>query len=440
MEQRKESISKRGCAVIYSAISYLVIMLVFSGYAEFRIVWHLFILLVFFGVFTSFVGVGKKIFSQHSILLTIFLLTAIIVLGIISSGVVTYLPSNIRSMLYPLCAAFLFLIIIEKNQGYVLYLFDHYFCFFNIVLLINTIVLALQSKGTGFMIKDSWLEQNPYYDDQCAGLFGFNATNVLGLFVITVMMYNLMYCNCKVKSRGRKYVIYVYTFIMVAIQAYLSKYNDNIGYYILLVMFFGLYLLYDLVYILKTPPKVLKRIGVYLLLFLVGVSSLIRTAFFQNYIARVFKNRVEVMFKYQTVEMTGSNERLHIVRNALEHDWGWGIGKGLGVSKLVQGGFMGFPHFGLSSVGAYITLGGLWFYLLFTLLYTIIFYKIVNVRKKTNKKLLILIYAVMVVFSFYTNIYSDARSVIMLAILAVLFRKMNLKFIGSEAGKVNDGK
>lgn len=416
----------------YYTILYLIFMLLFSGFVEFRIVWHMLIFAVFFLVAICVRRTVKSIFLERRMFVLCALPCMLLLMSLCVSNSYKSFFNNIRSMSYSLFALLTILVIIESNEQMIFTLFksNRIFCLFNVMLIVNTVILAIQNQGTGLLIRQSWLEKNPTYFDQCAGLFGFNATNVLGLYAVFVMLFNFAYAETGKLHFKRRYAIFIYSLSMMIIQALLSQDNDNIGFYIILIMFLGIYLLYDLVFIKQNDVKKVFAVFGYLILTIIIFVILLYIPYTKNLVTRVLKNRIEVMIHFQNVEMTGSNERLHILRYGLENPFGWLLGKGVGTAKWVDGGAFGFVHFGLSSVGAYVVLAGIWFYLIYTLLYSYILYRITIGNYKKSRLMFLCVLTVMIIFTFYTNIYSDARSVILLAFIAVSFRMLNGKYRG----------
>lgn len=406
----------------YWAFIYLLTFLVFSGYIEFRIIWHIAILAIGIFLLLVYPKNRRQIFDKKMIILNAILLS-IMFFSMIYGGNNSNTLSNIRSMGYSLFSLYILAIVINRNDVLVFEMLKKRICFFNIVLILNTIVVALQAKGTGFMIKSSWLQQNPYYDDQVAGLFGFNATSQLGMYTVFVALLNLAYCKCDMKRAGKKLIILMYTFFMVGIMAVLSKYNDNAGYYIVLVMYLGLYLAFDVLFMTKKADIKFAKVGGYVLLMIIALIAFLNIPATKAVLDKYLRNRIEVMIHFQSSGMTGSNERLYQVQYGLSQLEGWIVGKGFGTAKLIQADAYGFLHFGISSMGGYIILLGIWFFLLYTLMYSTILTRMATYSHGKNI-IHMISFVVMILFAMYISVYNDARSVILIGLYSIIFRYM----------------
>lgn len=410
---------------VYWSIIYLIIMLLFSGYIEFRIIWHIMLIVIAIILLCAYPKERKQIFNNVWMFLIVFSTITIIILSIINSGDFTNVLNNLRSMGYSLASLIIIAIAIARNDIMFYNIFKRRIKWLNIMLIINTIVVAIQARGTGFLIKPSWLEQNPYYDDQVAGLFGFNATNQLGMYTVFVMLLNFSYIKFSFMTNIKKKIFLVYTIIIMIIMAVLSKYNDNAGFYIVTAMFIGIYLFFDMTSLTEKIYKKIQKLFSYIIISVIGVIAFFNIPATKAVLDKFLRNRVEAMLHFNEVGMTGSNERFYQVQYGLSHKFGWFLGEGFGTAKMVQANGHGFLHFGISSMGAYIILAGIWFFILYTLLYSKLLYGIVNEKKYSNMIMYFAVFAIILFFSVYLPVYNDARSVILIGFYAVVFRYMN---------------
>lgn len=406
----------------YWAFVYLLAFVIFSGYVEFRIIWHIAILVMALWLFIVYPKESRKLFDNKLILISIFLVVIMSCSSLLGGNIGNVL-SNIRSMGYSLFSMFILAIIMNRNDVLAFDMLKSRIIFFNMVLIVNTIVVAIQAKGTGFMIKSSWLASNPYYDDQVAGLFGFNSTSQLGMYTIFVALLNMAYGKCEIKNRLKRNLFLFYTIALVGIMAILSKYNDNAGYYIVLLMYVGLYLSFDTFLLTRTSDKKMLKIVGYVFLVIIAIAFFMYFPPTKAVLDKFLRNRVEVMLHFQSSGMTGSNERLYQVQYGLSQPMCWLFGKGFGTAKLIQADAHGFLHFGISSMGGYIILLGVWFFMLYTLLYSKIL-TMLTVYKKGRKIIGILSFILMIIFSLYIPVYNDARSVILIGLYGIIFRYM----------------
>lgn len=109
-------------------------------------------------------------------------------------------------------------------------------------------------------------------------------------------------------------------------------------------------------------------------------------------------------------QIAGSNEIFAIVFNALSSASGWLFGKGFGTADFGGCSCFGYGSFGLSSIGSFIMIGGIWFYLLFTYHMTKELQYLVNNRTRVDF-LGIIIFGVVCVCSAYTILYTSFVSI-----------------------------
>lgn len=418
----------------YWAFIYLLVFVIFSGYVEFRIIWHIAILAVGIWLLVAYPKDRRKLFDKRMFILCT-ILVLIMTVSTIAGHKYSEVFSNVRSMGYSLFSLFIISIVVNRNDIMIFEMLKRRICFFNIVLIINTIVVAIQAKGTGFMIKSSWLAQNPYYDDQVAGLFGFNATSQLGMYTIFVALLNVAYSKCEIKNKQKKKLFLIYTLILIGVMAVLSKYNDNAGYYIVLLMYTGLYLAFDTFYLTPRADKKMLKIVGYVMLAVLALVFFLNFPATKAVLDKYLRNRIEVMLHFQSAGMTGSNERLYQVQYGLSQLKCWLFGMGFGTAKLIQADAYGFLHFGICSMGGYIILLGVWFFILYTLVYSKILTQ-VAVYKSGRKVIGITSYIVMLLFTMYISIYNDARSVILIGLYSVIFRYMAYKKENKEVNRL----
>lgn len=407
----------------YWAFIYLLAFVIFSGYLEFRIVWHIAILAIGFLLFIMYPKERKRLFNKWMVLLSSILVGLMIFSTLIGNSY-SNIPSNVRSMAYSLFSLYILTIIVNRNDIMIFDMLKSRITFFNFVLIINTIVVAIQAKGTGFMIKSSWLAANPFYDDQVAGLFGFNATSQLGMYTIFVALLNMAYSKYEIKNK--KNIFMVYTFSVIAIMAVLSRYNDNAGFYIVLLMYMGLYLAFDTFFLTTAADKKMLKIVGYVMLTFIAIVLFLNFPATKAVLDKFLRNRVEVMIHFQSSGMTGSNERLYQIQYGLSQPMCWLFGKGFGTAKLIQADAHGFLHFGICSMGGYIILLGVWFFMLYTLMYSKMLTQL-TVYKSGKKIISVTSYIVMIIFAMYISIYNDARSVVLIGLYGILFRYMAYK-------------
>lgn len=409
------------------AYCFIVIYIVFSGIIRAMPIWHFMILGVY--IMTAFFNRKNNLQKEkrHNNDLINGLLVAgaiLFLLSLAASSNYSAAMANIRSSLYSLCGIGILYILNRSNDKMICAAIFKNLSFFNIILIVNIVVLMLQVRGTGFLIRSSWLAENPFYEDHCAGLFGFNATNILGVYSVFVMMANLSYMRV---NRRRKNGIIAFVVITQGIMAFLSQYNDNTGYYLVTIFFLALY---AYTRIERDPNLVRKLMAIvkYILLMIAVLVIALYLPVLGDYIRENVFDKIQRFFFYDSFGgASGGSERLAIVRYALRLKSTWMFGTGVGATRWFERAY-GFAHFGLSSIGSYILLGGFWFYLIYTLTYVEIYYSMFAVKiEEKNFMMKLILFFIVVILTLYTTLYNDARTAILVGLIAVVIRPMREK-------------
>lgn len=388
-------------------LEFLLIFGLISRYIEFTKGWNILIacgILLFIYLFKN--DIDKK---------TKWLFFSLLILGILNvlwTRNFDYLLTNLSTLLPGLCIATTVYLALHHTDLFSNFL-NKNMLVLNTFYIANIIVLFLQVQGTGFLIKEKWLAINTYYLDQCCGLFGNAGTHELGFYTIFMVIYNF-YLTDKIPENKRKLFI-GYAVITTLLMLYLSSRNDNMALFVFLPLLVLLY--FFLKYFKKLKLiRINKKYGFFLVSGLV-VCIVIGAIFnFDSlFINSVLKRLSRVIF-FDFSNIAGSNERLAIPLVALAKGNGWLFGQGLGAWMWHKGNYFGFKHFGLSSIGSFIMLGGIWFYLLYTYLFTYLS------SFKKNKWFQILFFILLILVSAYSNVYTSAVSLFWIfMILSLLF-------------------
>ena len=409
--------------ILSFAFYYMMFFLLFSGLIGFRVVWH--ISIVILGVYMlckypqyirSFsYSLSGKFFIISLVLVVMSLLTT-------GGNDVFFLMTNIRSLAYSFFVLVIMMIVVERKNELVFELFEEHILFFNILLIINMIVVAFQAQGTGMFMRQEWLEGGQYID-QVAGLFGDSSTPHLGLFTVLVMLINLSYAR-RHMQRYLKAIFWGYTFLMMTLMGILSKYNDNTGYYIIMPMFLILYSLYTTNMLTKyRSTRILKNIG-YVVIGVFVFVLFINLPAIREIRETYVDVRIYSLLNYQAVGVTGSNTRLFQIYYGLTHDFGWLLGKGFATAELTCIEAHGFKFFGNCSMAGFVILGGVWLFLAYTMMYTNCLYDMVRGEEKKSVVLFFTVFVVLVIFSLYKPTYNDARTVLFICLYALLFNHL----------------
>jgi hypothetical protein len=319
------------------------------------------------------------------------------------------------------------ILMFANNRNFNFYLaMKKSFYLFNFWGILNMIVLMVQINVKGFMMQSAWLSMNSYYEDLCAGLFGFNGTHRLGIYMTFLFVYNLYIAEFETPQKVTKKRLYIYNFALLGWHFVLSTKNDNMALYILTVLFFASYVFMDmhwrnysvLVNIAKWSKYILA--GVVAVVVVFSISST-REFILDGVITRISKLGTVT----SSSRSSGSTERLSILLYSFENGFGYRMGKGIGYWPLggddgqnISGGF---THFGLSSMSSMVYLLGVWFYLFFVI-WTSKIYQ--GLCKKNDKIWFIVIFLIMLFLTFYTSNLTSAPISVSLMLLFTVFGMM----------------
>ena len=240
------------------AFEYLLLLGMLSRYIEYREDWRTWLLRL--GALVLFISpVAYKIITKNWVLCAFLaIITGFFYLSVGIYGNRSYLEGNYRHFIYAFfCAAFIFWLS-QIDINWLWRLLKKHFFVFNGFYIINLFIVILQLQNTGFLIKTAWLESNPFYTDQCAGLFGKSGTHSLALFSVFMLIYNLQISE-EIENLKLKYGLIVYTYLSMLCSMYLSTKNENAAIFILYA--FALVIYYAVkAYVLKWDIKILLRV------------------------------------------------------------------------------------------------------------------------------------------------------------------------------------
>lgn len=354
-----------------------------------------------------------------------------ILLNVMFTNETRCLGSNLRSLLYILCVVLVISVLTLNKKGILRGVFENSFVLINAFGLISQIVLALQVNIHGFMMKDSWLAINSYYPDLCDGLFGLNGTHEMTYFFCFLVLYNFYHSKYRVKVRKRKIILTLYNLILIIWMAFLSTQNDNLSIAFILPLMLVTYALMSAIWEGKKLPIKIIKYAILTICVLVIIFSIPAVNAFIN---EILLERLDLMFAgLNSSNVLGSNERIGIVRYALEGEFGWSFGIGLGSYRWVANAgesVRGFTHFGLNSISAFIMLGGMPFYVLYVSFYSWIIWKME--KQKNDYLFLVIVILQVVVASFYTIIFISLVSSIWFCLSMSLFALTKHEIISNK--------
>lgn len=390
-------------------LQFMLLLGLFFGYFEVTAFWNAGVILLTGWLLLASKRIREVVQKNATAVLLLFCLAFFIVLNVIYMGTGTYLSYNLIQIVRPiviLCG--IFYISQEKND--IVYNFlSANFGLLNLMWIVNLFVLGLQVAGTGFMIKASWMAANSFYADNCTGLFGGSSTHVVMLFTIFITIYNLECGVNRFRGGWKKKIFCAYVFGTLGLMLLFSTLNDNTAMFIFVPIFLIWYYLHKLRIVDATLFykifDVLKYVFLAILLlfvlqFIPGVSDFINTTVI---------NKIDGVINFENTNGLGSVERLAIASDALNRGFGWKLGQGLGAWNIMGGRYAGFLHFGLSSVGSFIYLMGIWGYLIITILYA---YFMSHMRSDGAKLSFIVTFAMVNLLCFYTMFLTATHAIV----------------------------
>lgn len=387
----------------------MLLLGLFFGYFEVTAFWNAGVILLTGWLLLASKRIQKVVQKNATAVLLLFCLVCFIVLNVIYMGTGTYLSYNLIQIVRPiviLCGIFY----ISQEKNHIVYNFlSGNFGLLNLMWVVNLFVLGLQVAGTGFMIKASWMAANSFYADNCTGLFGGSSTHVVMLFTIFITIYNLEFGINRFRAEWKKKIFCVYVFGTLGLMLLFSTLNDNTAMFIFVPIFLIWYYLHKLRIVDATLFykifDVLKYVFLAILLlfvlqFIPGVSDFINTT---------VMNKIDGVINFENTNGLGSVERLAIASDALNRGFGWKLGQGLGAWNIMGGRYAGFLHFGLSSVGSFIYLMGIWGYLIITILYA---YFMSHMRSDGAKLSFIVTFTMVNLLCFYTMFLTATHAIV----------------------------
>lgn len=354
-------------------LEFMLLLGLFFGYFEVTAFWNAGIILLSAWLVLASKQFQNAIRKDLKVVLLISVLIVFIIVDILNTTKGTYLSYNLIQIVRPiLILVSLYYVSSEKRSISIGFLYSRFFML-NFMWVVNLIVLGLQVAGTGFMIKASWMAVNSFYEDNCTGLFGGSSTHIVMLFTIFITLYNLEIGIEHIHTLWKRKLFIIYIFATLLLMLLFSTQNDNTAIFVFVPIFLVWYYLHKLkvmnVGLFKKIINILKYVILMVILlvvlnFIPGVSDFINTTVI---------DKINGMINFRDTNQLGSVERLAIVADALNRGVGWRFGKGIGAWHImggVDGGYAGFAHFGLSSVGSFVYLIGIWGYLLIVLVYS----------------------------------------------------------------------
>lgn len=402
-------------------MEYLLVLGMFSRWVEYSRIWRLILLVLFVLLLTK----KKFVHRLRKFVVSFWFLIPVVLF--ILSGLYgesrEYFFFNLNRITWPLIIATSIAIIISTKPeiGYVL--FDRNFIFLNLIWIINIIVLAIQCSGTPLLIKNTWLEVNSYYKDQCCGLFGNSGTHELSAFSIFMIIYDL-YMGLYRKKGLTGIITIGFAFVTAGITLVLSTQNDNMTLLFILPVFFLLFYLQKAQWSGRNPGIKFLRMLKYIVPIAILLVIVVQLPTISQFIYEKVIGRIERMLHYSSTGIAGSNVRTAAVVYAFTEGKGWLLGHGVGAWPFAEGAaeefFHGFSNFGLNSMSTFLMLGGIWLYLSSVGLFAQYLYMVTYRNKKIGSYYIICL-GIVILFTFYTVLFNSFQSMLWLMMTFIVF-------------------
>ncbi len=161
-------------------LHFTFILIFFSRYIEHGGVWRRIWLLFFIACLIFSKDYRSSFSKKNAIDFFLVFAFAVVILSLMVFGIQKFSKVNARLLLYIVvmtCAISAF----SGQSHYIDIYLKSIFPQLNLLWIINMVLLFIQVNGTPLMIKKEWMVRNPYYEDLCCGLFGYNGTHCIEL-------------------------------------------------------------------------------------------------------------------------------------------------------------------------------------------------------------------------------------------------------------------
>ena len=385
-------------------IAYFIFMGLFCRYIEVYSLWKLISLVLIGLLFLSrkFRFEIKKLHINLSFLALLFVIAASCIVSFES----TYIFGNILYIIWPLLYIAAICGLAGSNGTLVENFIDRLFVPLNFFFVFNIVLALIQTSGYPLLIRGTWLAYNSFYEDLCCGVFGLNGTHEFTSYALFMNIFVLTYVGKK--KRKNHVLIYSYLVLIDLLLLFLSTRNDNVAMFVLLPIFIGVFLLSRIHFKTEKVKKTVKKLfklSIPIICLLIVVMNI---PYIKHYLDKYVWIRIVMLLNFNKdyFQIAGSNERLAIVFDALSSASGWMFGKGFGTADFGGGSYFGYGSFGLSSIGSFIMIGGVWFYLLFTYHMTKALQYLVSNKTKIDFFGMI-IFGIVCIYTAYTILYTS---------------------------------
>lgn len=304
------------------------------------------------------------------------------------------------------------------------YIINPSFWILNIYNIINFFIILKQISIPGFMVHN--FTTNTFYKDMINGLLGVNGASKL-TFLYLICLY-LSYYNFNNEKKYIRVFAKVFFAFTILSSIYASLFNDNRTYYFLLIMFMFPLIMKKSFKRKINAKKMFKGI---LLILIISVSFFCTYKFNESFrtltddIIKANVTRTVANFTRSSNGESGGEERVELLRFALNEGNGYTFGKGIGILQATGTGEVLVPeHFGLNDCNVRIFSGGLIFLGLILIIYTNTIYQLLN---KKNKFYYVFILGTLAFISVYNQAFTYCEKTFLIAFTYFLLIKIENK-------------
>lgn len=325
---------------------------------------------------------------------------------------------NFLMQAYPIVYFYYVSFLCSRNPEYMDRIMEKGFWVFNITMLVNMVVMAIQIVRPNLIMAVAVSGTIDYYADTISGLFQYGSVHVVCLFTIFLLLYNMSYQKTLQKKRQRNLLI-GYTVLVGAVMVLISVLNDNKAFFILMPIALVLYILTSA----SVNPKLKKNVLISILIIpvVIGLSYSIVEPF-REFVDEEILSVINLISGALHLgnKANGSNERIAIISYALKMPSVWLFGMGFGTAYLYQSGFEGFRHFGQADLGSILLLGGLWYLILLCFVYYKMMKKMFNAKRADV--MLWGVTAILLITALYTQCLTRPNITMGMLLIVLVFR------------------
>lgn len=325
--------------------------------------------------------INKTLLISLGLLFSFYLVS--LLLGV-KPGTAIY---NFAIMYMPLVMTVYFALMVRLNRNTFREAAKSLFPFFNIYLVLNLIIVQLQCRLHILVALNPGTADTTaatYWWDASSGLFEFFGTQSLCLYTIFVILYDIWYRErvCSDKKKGNLTILIV---ALIITSLFTALQNDNKAFFIMspvaiLVWFF------TTVYKSKSRKTRLEILLGCIIICVVSLSIAL-SPLGGGILENIFN---EIMLALSSLNnstlVQGSMERIAIIPYAFTMPSTWGLGTGVGLNSFHNEGYLGFAHFGQTSMGSILVVCGIWFTILLCIIYISQLLSIGNVCMSRNNR------------------------------------------------------